>query len=792
MMRIKEFSGQRFKGANDFNFDFNNGIVVFKAPNEGGKTSLRQAFNTLLFDSPKSTKSELKEFRRWGQPLMFELSMEFMADDVKYRLSKDFETKTETLENMNTEEKFTDKKTIQGIVEQSLGLNSDSLFKNTVYFSAEEIADVKDAVTLRNRLEERLCGLEGVSISSLIAKINEELINLNKGRYKIAKYPGKIKEAEDRLKELGQKKVSVEAKVKDMAQWFGELNNIESELQQVTQELVAKNSEYGRIKEWKETKTKLTEAQKQLEKLNYSFEQHNILAEQKRVYGEKLEEEMTKVNLLKEKIGKIVVFINNQNEIKNLENKHSNLGQTVDKIQEITKEIEVLRNSIKQEIMAEDTKNMQEIVTSLRSLKLASKNEGFSFELEIGNDFDYSLIADGVSLSTTAVDAQTDLVLDIKGIAKICIKNKNSQATINLEKQHELIVAGQELLGRFGFKTQEELQNAYTNQEKTKLEIKSKEGTVSALLAKSTLEKMVEEKNKALKELNQLKETSSVPDIEVNSLDHYKVELVRLETEYQDKNNAYQQVIGKLENMPSLDEIEKDKKDWAYQIYIAEVALEKMDIPSMSLEEIMRLENAIEVLNSREKNANDIRNKLETKLEMIEYGTEDLEALIEEIEYYENSREQLLRKELVLQKVLEMFQEARARTLNAITKEIDQKMRDYFMILTNNRYSNITINPENLEIQIFSKDKNSILDIDKELSSGTRDQAYLATRLALIPAVAHGKKPPIFLDDSLVFFDEDRRNKTFEILKDLSKEHQIFIFTCQDYYDTVADQIISW
>ena len=66
------------------------------------------------------------------------------------------------------------------------------------------------------------------------------------------------------------------------------------------------------------------------------------------------------------------------------------------------------------------------------------------------------------------------------------------------------------------------------------------------------------------------------------------------------------------------------------------------------------------------------------------------------------------------------------------------------------------------------------------LSTGTAAQLYLAVRLAIcILALPEAEKCPIILDDALLGFDDKRAKAALELLKELAKERQIILFTCQ-------------
>lgn len=66
-----------------------------------------------------------------------------------------------------------------------------------------------------------------------------------------------------------------------------------------------------------------------------------------------------------------------------------------------------------------------------------------------------------------------------------------------------------------------------------------------------------------------------------------------------------------------------------------------------------------------------------------------------------------------------------------------------------------------------------------QLSTGTREQLYLAVRLAYIQDYSRRAEPlPIVMDDVLVNFDEDRARRTLETLVEFSRENQILFLTC--------------
>ncbi len=70
---------------------------------------------------------------------------------------------------------------------------------------------------------------------------------------------------------------------------------------------------------------------------------------------------------------------------------------------------------------------------------------------------------------------------------------------------------------------------------------------------------------------------------------------------------------------------------------------------------------------------------------------------------------------------------------------------------------------------------------DEQLSRGTREQLYLAFRLAVIEDFGETRLPlPILLDDVLVNFDRQRARNVVKVFARLSARHQVIAFTCHE------------
>ena len=64
------------------------------------------------------------------------------------------------------------------------------------------------------------------------------------------------------------------------------------------------------------------------------------------------------------------------------------------------------------------------------------------------------------------------------------------------------------------------------------------------------------------------------------------------------------------------------------------------------------------------------------------------------------------------------------------------------------------------------------------MSDGTRDQLFLAFRLASLENYAASTEPlPFIADDILVHFDDERSAATLDLLAEFAKTNQVLLFT---------------
>jgi uncharacterized protein YhaN len=117
---------------------------------------------------------------------------------------------------------------------------------------------------------------------------------------------------------------------------------------------------------------------------------------------------------------------------------------------------------------------------------------------------------------------------------------------------------------------------------------------------------------------------------------------------------------------------------------------------------------------------------------------------------------------------------------------------ELFRTLTLGRYADLRVDYEADKPRLIglSEDGRSVVQV-AEMSEGTRDQLFLALRLAAVEQTMAGGAPlPFFADDLFVSFDDDRARAGLEVLGELSRTTQVLFFTHHDHLRQLAAKVL--
>ena len=119
------------------------------------------------------------------------------------------------------------------------------------------------------------------------------------------------------------------------------------------------------------------------------------------------------------------------------------------------------------------------------------------------------------------------------------------------------------------------------------------------------------------------------------------------------------------------------------------------------------------------------------------------------------------------------------RSLDLASNERFPKMlksaKEYLALLTGGRYVDLDLGKKLTAIRKDGKKR----DV-KYLSRGTAEQLYFALKLAFVEQIKDEINLPILIDDSFVNFDDNRIKYIEQLLKKISENNQVLIFTAQE------------
>ena len=119
--------------------------------------------------------------------------------------------------------------------------------------------------------------------------------------------------------------------------------------------------------------------------------------------------------------------------------------------------------------------------------------------------------------------------------------------------------------------------------------------------------------------------------------------------------------------------------------------------------------------------------------------------------------------------------------------DVVRKASDYLKTITSARYHRITVG-EDGSVHVRGPETHGPVEASS-LSTGAREQLYLAIRLAVMNHLDEGRERlPVFVDEAFVNWDASRRTHGFELMRELSLTRQVFVMTCHRFW---ADELVE-
>ncbi|WP_117170819.1 ATP-binding protein [Paraliobacillus sediminis] len=231
------------------------------------------------------------------------------------------------------------------------------------------------------------------------------------------------------------------------------------------------------------------------------------------------------------------------------------------------------------------------------------------------------------------------------------------------------------------------------------------------------------------------------------------------------------------------EQLEKRRELKAYEhqirMFLSEHEWERL----LAGEQIQKyeIENALFKVTSQLK---DVQDQIKIKQQEVA----DMHAEIRQVElstsfqdekhhYYrlKNELQEQTKQWAIYQLAKEKLQETKNMYQRSFLPKVLEQTTKHFKDLTNQKYRDVFLTDQEAMLQV--ENDVGIRFIVTELSQGTRDQLYIALRIALSEIIQKQYQMPFFIDDAFVHFDLERLDKMYVIFKQLATKQQIIIFT---------------
>ena len=131
-----------------------------------------------------------------------------------------------------------------------------------------------------------------------------------------------------------------------------------------------------------------------------------------------------------------------------------------------------------------------------------------------------------------------------------------------------------------------------------------------------------------------------------------------------------------------------------------------------------------------------------------------------------------------------LLREADRRFREEHQPDLVRRAGEHLRVITGGRYDRILFGENGAgpgRFRLRGAHLAAPVEVAEPVSTGTREQVYLALRLAIVDHLdRHGERLPIFLDEAFVNWDRERRVRGLARLAAVAEERQVFLFTCHD------------
>lgn len=185
-------------------------------------------------------------------------------------------------------------------------------------------------------------------------------------------------------------------------------------------------------------------------------------------------------------------------------------------------------------------------------------------------------------------------------------------------------------------------------------------------------------------------------------------------------------------------------------------------------------EDVLESLREREENLTKSLERLLVRKEAMEQKETEQEALLAEIEELSKEAAEEREQAEIIDECISIIRDLSEEIHSDFGPALNQEVSRMIWELTGGKYERVIVDNElNLKV-----DTDGRFVECSQLSTGTREQLYLALRLAMVKLLFPAGDVPVIFDDSFVFYDDRRLARTLAWIGSQGFA-QVILFTCQ-------------
>ncbi len=779
-MRIRALETRNFGRLPNGRIEFTEGLTVVSGANEAGKSFTIRAIYAGLFDETTS-RGERDLWRKWGAEGPFEVTLEMESGDGIVSLSRDLDKRKAVLTKADGTE-VTDKKTIQKTVGKLLGLPSLKSFQATACILQDAVKEVdgQDA-GLKQLLEGQLAGA-GKETDKLLADLKKAVNKIKPPKApgilgglqaERDRYASDLDALRERLESLATSKMRLEAVKRDLDEKNGRAKIV--------------GAAYQGAKDYKNASTAYQEALDLYGEAQADINLFDTAIAAVAAAETRLAQIGPQIQGLGESISAAESVERARADLEALAEQEANLGNRIARIavcDAAIREAEAKLTGIR-EVKAEDLQTARALPTRISSMAKTLADQLFNIRVEVAGEARFSITVDGKVTEGQEGTAHHTASVEFPGTGIVHFENVTGEVPELAKDLADVEANLAEILARYETADLADLEQLDAGRKALVAELQRARDERAGILDEETLELLTESRARIAGELEQARAAREAIEggaMTPEALEEARQTSVALDAERVEQQGIFDTNKGILSALVSEAALREKGKAALGKLATAEHEKEKLSAYECDAVEYAKLEAENEELAAALPGLIRERIQLETLINAETIGEEDAALAEESLAEVEGKIARLAHRKLLLETVAGSIREARERTIGQFAEGLESRMGEVLDRITQGKYNRVSVDG-NLSVSVYSPEKNSFLEMkdDRSLSGGTRDQVFLAARIALLELITGEAHPPLIMDDTFCSFDDmGRKERAFEMMAALAEHNQILYFTCQD------------